>query len=431
MKKFVILRDVIREITNDTRVQISPPDSPPYNYICQLGLTDSPAPATGWLYENIDYPDHLLLVTAAHCLCDMNDDRAASVLASNISVNLATDTIKKEHTLIINNSNHIYVPYVNFLKKGGVDMNDYGAILLRKSQLPTGNGSPWNQKFWVNLRSSYSGDNSSYLLKTCGYPGEKEEELWFAGGKTTQEPNGFTSQIPSTPGQSGSPAWSNNKLLPTSWEVAGILTGGLHSERDSYFTPITTKINVDFQMLLSRRNDNNIKNTTSSEVNYLTSRYIDLAEVICPQGKIVAGISFYLKVNRVAPQLWCTNLDGTNGSWVQNPQFNDHNYLVQDNVPYVDTTPLTSPGSNYVVKGFSFIANGNRVAPNVGFATSNNLNQITWVNNKGNNTPNYFGSPYQDTMPVYIRYTNFEIINIGFYKKGNRMAPQVSAKMIN
>lgn len=170
------------------------------------------------------------------------------------------------------------------------------------------------------------------------------------------------------------------------------------------------------------RNSQWVKNLEFKESNYLQAPYIDLQPVICPEGKMVAGIKNTLLGNRLAPSLYCCDMDGQNGEWVSNHFDSSKPYLVQDDVPYIDTTPIMLPANDSVVVGFAYVRNGNRISPNVQFKSSGG--EEKWVNNVGRNTPDYFESPYQDTAPVESS-TGTRVLNIQLYQKGNRMAFEI------
>lgn len=91
--------------------------------------------------------------------------------------------------------------------------------------------------------------------------------------------------------------------------------------------------------------------------------YVDKGQVTCPTGLVVAGISFYLKGNRIAPQLWCQKPDGSSGLWVQNESM-DEDYFSWTN--YVDAGYVAVP-SGATMTAFSLFVLGNRVAPSIGW----------------------------------------------------------------
>ncbi|WHI52725.1 lipase family protein [Microbulbifer sp. MLAF003] len=167
-----------------------------------------------------------------------------------------------------------------------------------------------------------------------------------------------------------------------------------------------------------------IRNSEFNNSNYYKERYIDLQAVKCPEGKIVTGINNVIIGNRLAPALYCCNSDGTNCEWIHNQFDASKPYLTQDDVPYIDTTPITPPYHGGIVKGFAYVANGNRVAPNI-FFKNPKTGQTVWCNHVGENTPNYFKSPYQDAAPVQSPSSSTPVLNIRQYQKGNRLGFEI------
>jgi hypothetical protein len=109
-------------------------------------------------------------------------------------------------------------------------------------------------------------------------------------------------------------------------------------------------------------NQNN-KNYFPQE-NGLTGIYADTNPVFVPLNKIWSGVQLYQKGNRIAPRIYCTDINGQNGKWIDEPDFND-NYFPKDgdlSQIYADTNEVKCSGRN-LPKGIALYKKNNRIAP--------------------------------------------------------------------
>lgn len=65
-------------------------------------------------------------------------------------------------------------------------------------------------------------------------------------------------------------------------------------------------------------------------------------------------IDFYPKNNRLAPQIYAVNPDGSGGQWIKNDEMNDEYFGSLDDI-YADTNPLYVPTGKILI-GFKFLA---------------------------------------------------------------------------
>lgn len=161
--------------------------------------------------------------------------------------------------------------------------------------------------------------------------------------------------------------------------------------------------------------------------------YVDTSEVVCPAGKVVVGIGFYRKGgpsgNRIAPKLLCVTPGESFQEWVQNDEWNDHNYFGPLEKFYADINAVVCPEGK-VVTGFAFHKKGgptgNRLAPRIRCASPDGKDQ-QWLQNDDWNQL-YWNDALKDN---YIDTNKLEckegsaVLGFSLRKKGNRLAPMI------
>jgi hypothetical protein len=87
-------------------------------------------------------------------------------------------------------------------------------------------------------------------------------------------------------------------------------------------------------------------NASNFRLNY---HWADINEVTCPAGRVVTGIAFYLKGNRLALKLHHANKDGKDRQWKTNDSYvadNTYFYISGSGTQprfYADSNPLICP----------------------------------------------------------------------------------------
>ena len=169
---------------------------------------------------------------------------------------------------------------------------------------------------------------------------------------------------------------------------------------------------------------NNVMN--SQYFGNLRNIYVDTNEVIAPSDRIVFGISFRLKNNRLAPVVTCARPDKSLSYELYNNDWNNKYFGPLQDL-YADTSPIFVP-RNKVFRGFRFIKKGNRVAPSI-FCTRNDGTGGEWVQNLDDNK---FYFPKGPGLQIAYADTSLIItptIPVAFmiYTKNNRIAPMLLA----
>ena len=189
-----------------------------------------------------------------------------------------------------------------------------------------------------------------------------------------------------------------------------------------FITNINAQINQQLWYVNSDMNSNYFGS--------LANIYVDTNEIIAPADKIVFGISFKLKNNRLAPLVTCAKSDGSSRQDIYNTDWNQKYFGSLQNY-FADTSPIYVP-TNYMLKGFRFIQKGNRVAPSIYCTKSGGTNGI-WVQNMDNNM---FYFPKEPGLSIAYADTNMVItptapIAFMIHTKNNRIAPMLLAPISN
>lgn len=149
--------------------------------------------------------------------------------------------------------------------------------------------------------------------------------------------------------------------------------------------------------------------------------YVDMAEVVCPAGKIVIGIQFYRKGNRLAPMLHCVHPDGSGGAWVKNETLAEDQYFRHKG--WGHKAAVRCPAGK-IVTGFHFYELGNRVAFKLRCANPDGSDQ-QWLENTAWDGNEFGLDQYAHTAPVMCDPANQVVTGFALYRKGNRIAPML------
>jgi C1A family cysteine protease len=165
----------------------------------------------------------------------------------------------------------------------------------------------------------------------------------------------------------------------------------------------------------------------------LSEIYADTNPVLCPDGKIITGFAFYQKGNRIAPMIQCADSDGSNYSWIDNPAWNNDYFPGEQGLSeiYADTNKVFCPLGK-IIKGVAFYKKGNRIAPKILCSNPDGSNSDWVVNDDWND--NYF-PPTNGLSEIYADsnhlISNNQLVGLGFYEKGNRIAPMILSAHIS
>ncbi|XP_064383454.1 uncharacterized protein LOC135332067 [Halichondria panicea] len=201
----------------DTRVQVDPATSPPYNWICSLDITDAYGDkwaGTGFAI-NLPNAKYEVIVTAGHCTY-IKGDYASSIIVQFPGEEFARTIYK----------NGFYAS-PEYIKHGDVENDDYGLILIPKSRDVIG-GFGWSADIEDTELDKCS-------VTSCGYPTDKPAgTLWVTGGRVTSytEKRIFYENN-SIRKQSGSPVYTWHKGY---WTVVGVHSNGGSPNSASRFT---------------------------------------------------------------------------------------------------------------------------------------------------------------------------------------------------
>ncbi|NSL88822.1 hypothetical protein ECE50_018410 [Chitinophaga sp. Mgbs1] len=411
---------------NDERVRISPTTSQPYSSICELFVEDKDGnyyAGTGCIFS-IPGADYGLVITAAHCLFEFKKKRAIR----SIIVIPAIDGKNSPFGRITVDGHQCFVSYPFVLgKERG---SDYGAILI-----PLKKG--WEHNFEMNVLTTEELEErvvltAGYPLDKLG------ETMWSTGDVIYSLNNvTFRYEFDTHGGQSGSPVWTmyKGKWSIVGIHSGGGCPNVAVRITELQIAQFNSWARKGSTFSLKNEDMNN-KNYFPNEGG-LKDIYADTNELICPPGQIMVGFSLYQKFNRIAPRILSAEPDGSNAAWITNTDMNNNYFPGEGGLKdiYADTNELVCPAGKFIT-GFSFWKKENRLAPRIRCSDLDGSN-ATWISNTEMNNNNYFPGEgglkdiYADTNPLVCRSTNSAVTCFAFYKKDNRIAPMINTLVLN